>query len=837
MSFNNPIRLFFFPTAAEQAALNAELQITNQLQNTNNTKLSEAEELALGIKNTFRGITAELTELINNQLKKTKGEFKSIGLGIKKDIVGSLKEQSKESQRLIALQEKQKNGSLKTAEVDERIAKTKEKQRNITYALEEAVREGIITQDAANKRLEIATGEYNKQKKALNDMRVKAEEFEKKLGITYKIFDGINKIPILNALIKIDKVKEAMEEAAGKGKSVWGVFGTGISSTFSQIGKSLKDPLVIATALAGIFKKLYDLTVEYDEALVKTGRTLALNREQTEKLYERSSAYAQTQHDSFVTTKRLLEAQTQLNEALGTSVTFADASAKSFAKLTHYYGLSAESAAKLEELGQENKGTSEDIKKIILATAGAQKLQYGGGIAYQKVLDKVANISSDIYINFKGNVKAITEAVMQADRLGLSLEQVNQIGESLLNFESSIENELKAELLTGKAINLEKARSAALSGDTARLTQEIVKQVGNIHDFEEMNVIQRKAYAEAFGMNVKDMSEMLRKQEFQAALGDKVKASAEEQLKFAKENGIAMSDAIQQELERKSLADEQKEIMDKLKDVLMKITSGPMKAFAHMMEKVLGSVVGIIEGFGKMTGGALGTGLLTALVGIPITMLAFRTLMGGAKALMFGARGSTPANPMFVSQSMGGGMMGPGGAANGMVMSKSGKMFPANSPQGRMILSKGGTVAMGGGGRGLMGGNLGMGLGLGVAGMGLNAIAGNMDEGAGKTTVSALGGAAYGASMGAIFGPIGMGIGAAAGALWSLYSETKESNAKKEAKDAEIQAKREAADAKTKEMVEALTTRPIHLNVGGKTILEYNNASTMYGTDNNILAK
>jgi pyruvoyl-dependent arginine decarboxylase (PvlArgDC) len=84
---------------------------------------------------------------------------------------------------------------------------------------------------------------------------------------------------------------------------------------------------------------------------------------------------------------------------------------------------------------------------------------------------------------------------------------------------------------------------------------------------------------------------------------------------------------------------------------------------------------------------------------------------------------------------------------------------------------------------------------------------------------------------------VGTAIGAAAGALWSLYGSYQESEAKREAKEAEDKAKREAADAKTKEMVEALTSRPIHLNVGGKTILEYNNASTMYGTDSNILAK
>jgi hypothetical protein len=812
------------PTAAEQAALNTELQITNQLQNTNNAEIAEGRDLANELRNAFRGIGAEITNLIKDEMKDFDGAAKDVAKTINKDINSAINKQKTSTTDITKILEKQRNGSLKIAEVEGKISAAKQRQLDIEDLLLEAVSEGIMSEE---KRAEIV-GETNDRFKAQNallkEALVKAEQFEKKLGITYKIFEGIEKIPILNSLIKIEKVKDAMEEAAGKGKSVWGVFGTGISATFSQIGKSLKDPLVIATAVFGIFKKLYDITLEYDEALVKTGRTLNLNREQTEKLYDRSAAYAQTQHDSFVTTKRLLESQVQLNEALGTSVTFADESAKSFAKLTHYYGLTAEAAAKLEELGQEQKTTSETIKKTILATAGAQKLQYGGGIAYQKVLDKVANISSDIYIKFKGNVKAITEAVMQADRLGLSLEQVDQIGESLLNFESSIENELKAELLTGRAINLEKARSASLSGDTAKLTQEIVSQVGNIHEFEKMNVIQRKAYAEAFGMNVKDMSEMLRKQEFQAALGDKVKASAEEQLKFAQENGIAMSEAIQQELERKSLADEQKEIMDKLKDVLMKITSGPMKTFAHMMEKVLGYVVGIIEGFGKMTGGGLGKALGAGLLAAPLLIGAVKLAMGASKALFFNGMSPSTAPWMRI-------------APGGMALSAGQPFVQGKGPLAPTMGGPIQTSTLGKGIMGKMGGRMGMGVGLGLAGMGLNAIAGNMDEGGSKTAISALGGAASGAAMGAMFGPIGMGIGAAAGALWSLYGSYQESEAKREAKEAEDKAKREAADAKTKEMVEALTSRPIHLNVGGKTILEYNNASTMYGTDSNILAK
>jgi len=653
-------------------------------------------------------------------------------------------------------------------------------------------------------------------------------ELTNKLGL-----HGVDHI-FEDASISATNMAKGLMEANGHALGIGGkmkVMGAAIGPLASGLFKAFSDPLFLIGLTVIAFKKLYNSALEYDAILVKTGRTLALNREQTEKLYERSAAYAQTQHDSFVTTKRLFEAQTQLNEALGTSVTFSDESAESFAKLTHYYGLSAESAAKLEELGQVNKGTSDDIKKTILATAGAQKLQYGGGIAYQKVLDKVANISSDIYIKFKGNVKAITEAVMQADRLGLSLEQADQAGESLLNFESSIENELKAELLTGKAINLEKARSAALSGDTAKLTKEIVSEVGNIHEFEQMNVIQRKAYADAFGLNVKDMSEMLRKQQFQAALGDKVTASAEEQLKFAKQNKIEMSDVIEQELERKSLADEQKNIMDKLKDVLNKIMAGPMGKFAHMMEKVLGYVVGIIERFGKITGGGLGNALGAALLGLPLALMSFRLLKG------------TFVNPMITKDismtRMGGGgggggmMMGGGGAALG---TKGNPVINANGTKlyGQAATNYAQKAGMVGGGGAVGGGGfmsrMGGGIGLGVAGMGLNMAAGSMKEGTGKEVVSGLGSMAGMAGMGfMVGGPVGAGIGALVGLTTSIFSSMEKSDERAKAEAA----KRKEDDKKYQDMVEALYVRPLQLNIGNESVAKFSTQQSLTNSNPN----
>ena len=85
-----------------------------------------------------------------------------------------------------------------------------------------------------------------------------------------------------------------------------------------------------------------------------------------------------------------------------------------------------------------------------------------------------------------------------------------RISESLLNFESSIENQLQASLLLGRQINLDKARQLALVGDQEGVMKEILKAVGGEAEFNKMNVIQRKALAESVGVNVEQLSRLVR---------------------------------------------------------------------------------------------------------------------------------------------------------------------------------------------------------------------------------------------------------------------------------------------------------------------------------------
>ena len=132
------------------------------------------------------------------------------------------------------------------------------------------------------------------------------------------------------------------------------------------------------------------------------------------------------------------------------------------------------------------------------------------GVAPALVMQDLAD-NAQFFAKFaKDGGMNILNASIAARKLGLELGAVESISESLLNFESSIENQLQASLLLGRQINLDKARQLAITGDQEGVMREILKQVGCEVEFNRLNVIQRKALADSVGVNVEQLSRLVR---------------------------------------------------------------------------------------------------------------------------------------------------------------------------------------------------------------------------------------------------------------------------------------------------------------------------------------
>jgi len=226
-------------------------------------------------------------------------------------------------------------------------------------------------------------------------------------------------------------------------------------------------------------------------------------------------------------------------------------------------------------------------------------------------------------VKFQGNPKAIAEAVVQANKLGLNLDKVDKIGDSLLDWESSINNELEAELITGKKLNLERAREAALTGDQATLMQEIASQAGSLEEFSHMNVIAQQSLAKAFGMNREEMSDMLMKQEAINKYGDKAADLNKEQLEYMEKHGLSAAQMQEKLQNQRDTQEKFNDLMAKVQETIAQIAAGPLGTMLNMIISILEKawvmksilvVMGAIIG-GQIVGGivSFAKGLTTAI--------------------------------------------------------------------------------------------------------------------------------------------------------------------------------------------------------------------------------
>jgi len=175
----------------------------------------------------------------------------------------------------------------------------------------------------------------------------------------------------------------------------------------------------------------------------------------------------------------------------------------------------------------------------VAAFANENKLLASGA----QTLKEIQNTSKLILVNFRGNIPALTNAILEAKKLGLSLDQVNKVAGSLLNFEESISAELEAELLLGKDINLERARLFALNNDIAGVTKEIAAQGITIESFSRMNRIQQEAIAKTLGMQAEELGKALYDAKVIEKLGGRDLELKREAAKKAREIAEATGDA------------------------------------------------------------------------------------------------------------------------------------------------------------------------------------------------------------------------------------------------------------------------------------------------------
>jgi hypothetical protein len=553
-------------------------------------------------------INSELGNQINNIKEATKSYSKLNSIAFK--LQNSEEEISKLSgKQLQALKEKSQIALRELKDTAERLQKEKGISDLSAKALKK--RKDLTTNErslltAANERFQIEENFVKKVEGELDSYN----EINNKLGIFGGLLQGISKIPILGDVFDAN---QALDAARDKVKET-GSGARGLAAGFKNVGSQLSTGVLNpANLLTGLITTFVQSLFQADQETGDLAKGMNMTYDQANKTRQELTQIANYSGDSALNTSRLQESLMAVNNALGTTGKLSESDLKTFTKLREQAGMTNEEILGMQKYSMATGGSLEDNVKSFQASAKIMSYQKGVALNTKKLMTEMSNVSSRTKLSIQGGAEGLAKAAVSAKLMGGNLEQVANIADQLLDFEQSIENELSAELLLGKDINLEKARNAALNNDLATVAEEITNQAGSAAEFSKMNRIQQEAMAKAVGMTADQLADTLVEQEALKAVGGALNDEEKKAFEAAKQKyGLEEASRMLKEgqldemVDQQSLQDQFNQQLEKMKEIFVTIAPAILEMGKGLMDvlslvgNILSPIQTIFNFFGKI---------------------------------------------------------------------------------------------------------------------------------------------------------------------------------------------------------------------------------------------
>jgi hypothetical protein len=270
-------------------------------------------------------------------------------------------------------------------------------------------------------------------------------------------------------------IYSALGAVTGKGKSFDDMFQSGVDF--------LKMIPGIGGALAGVvggMKALFDFVVEIEDRTVKFGRNLGYSREQSFEIRNNFASIATGSGKLLLTTENMMEVQTDLSQQLGVNNILTGEMLDTQIELKKVMGLSTDEMGSLAQASIISGKKQKEVVTGILGQVAGLKQATGISFNYKQIIGEVSKLSGVLGLQFAKYPEKLTKSLLITKALGMDLGKIDQIAGGLLDFETAIQNQLEAQLITGKDINLSTAQQLALQGDTAGVAIELAAQMEKV---------------------------------------------------------------------------------------------------------------------------------------------------------------------------------------------------------------------------------------------------------------------------------------------------------------------------------------------------------------------
>jgi hypothetical protein len=424
--------------------------------------------------------------------------------------------------QLKGLDQAEKDNDLQRDTVNQQIKSGEITQKQGIAQLAKLTEEGNKLSELKNIAEERSAEEKYKSG-ILKDINVAYDETIKRVdninsatGLTGKILEGVGgtleKLGFKGMGEKVSAINQTLKETAveltDNGKNTlslnqkFGLLKQGVQGVGAELITSLKDPLVIAGLLLSAFKKIGEVLISISQEITDLGRSMGLTRDAADTMYTSIKNSALSSGSLLGNTEDMLDAQMSIAKVMGTTAKLTGKELEAQVALTKLAGLSNEQAAKLYKYSLLTGKSSEELYDSVAA-------QGDGLLDNNQILKEALEIEGQLAAQYRNDPKLIAAAVRQVKLLGISLQDAAGMGKSMLDFESSIEAELEAQLLTGRSLNLSKARGLFLQGKVAEGGAEALKQAGSLAEFQKSGPIAQEAMAKAMGTSTDQLAESL----------------------------------------------------------------------------------------------------------------------------------------------------------------------------------------------------------------------------------------------------------------------------------------------------------------------------------------
>jgi len=342
----------------------------------------------------------------------------------------------------------------------------------------------------------------------------------------------------------------------------------------------------------------------------ETGITNSQMGEMASKANELSKSYAQYG----VEVKDVYDTMASLKAEFSDIADYSEAAVGALTVMKSSFGVSAESAAKVQGILENVGGLSEDTAASVqLQVANMSKL---AGVAPKKVMEDIAKSAETTSTFFKGDVQLLAKQAVQARRLGTDLQSVAKVAEKLLDFESGIEEELKAATFVGGQFNLNRARALAFEGKLVEAQQETLDQIQRSGDFRKKDYFTQQQLAKAANMTVEEVNKQLNVRDKLSRLsGDdlkKAEAAINAGLDITKINDEQLMQEVEKQAKQQETASMISQLENTFKGILatvggalvplfqglgpiLKISFFPLKIAAQMISFIVDGITSIIK--------------------------------------------------------------------------------------------------------------------------------------------------------------------------------------------------------------------------------------------------